>query len=105
VEAIKVLKSTNNVAIDQQVNEELQEEWKAETWLVVEYDSGSVVPDMATLTESGTLATWSVAEVGTGSAVEAQSGDTVPLTGDDISKEVSAETWSTAETETWSTSD
>ena len=99
VEAIKVLKAASNESIEHQVNEELQEEWKAETWLVVEYDSGSVVPDMAVVTESGTLATWSVAEVGTGSVVEAQSGDTVPLTGDDISKEVSAETWSTAETE------
>ena len=105
VEAIKVLKAASNESIEQQVNEELQEEWKAETGLVVEYDSWSVVPDMTVVTESGTLATWSVAEVGTGSVVEAQSGNTVLLTGDDISKEVSAETWSTAETETWSTSD
>jgi hypothetical protein len=102
VEAIKVLKSTNNVAIDQQVNEELQEEWKAETWLVVEYDSGSVVPDMATLTESGTLATWAVAE--TWSTVEAQTGDTETTTWDIAKETAEIETWSTAETETWSTS-
>ena len=102
VEAIKVLKSTNNVAIDQQVNEELQEEWKAETWLVVEYDSGSVVPDMATLTESGTLATWAVAKVESWNVAESQTWATT-LTGEDASKEVSAETGAVAET--WSTSD
>ena len=102
VEAIKVLKSTNNVAIDQQVNEELQEEWKAETWLVVEYDSGSVVPDMATLTESGTLATWAVAE--TWSTVEAQTGDTETTTWDIAKETAEIETWAIAETETWSTS-
>ena len=95
VEAIKVLKSTKGEAVEQQVNEELQEEGKAETGLVVEYDSWSVVPDMATVTESGTLATWAVVEVGTGSVVEAQTGDTVSTTWD-IAKE-------TAEVETWST--
>ena len=98
VEAIKVLKSTNGVAIDQQVNEELQEEWKAETWLVVEYDSGSVVPDMATVTESGTLATWAVAEIESWSVVETQTWATTALTGEDISKEVSAETGTVVET-------
>ena len=100
VEAIKVLKSTNNVAIDQQVNEELQAEWKAETWLVVEYDSGSVVPDMATVTESGTLATWAVAKVESWNVAESQTWATT-LTGEDASKEVSA---TGALAETWSTS-
>ena len=87
------------------INEELQEEWKAETGLVVEYDSWSVVPDMATVTESGTLATWAVAEVETWSIVEAQTGDTITTTWV-IAKETAViETWSTSETETWSTSD
>ena len=104
VEAIKVLKSTNNVAIDQQVNEELQEEWKAETWLVVEYDSGSVVPDMATVTESGTLATWAVAEVESWNVAESQTGGTVTTTWDIAKDEAEADTQS-AETETGSTSD
>ena len=71
----------------------------------MEYDSWSVVPDMATVTESWILATWAVAEVETGSVVEAETWDTASLTDDDISKEVSAETWATAETETWSTTD
>jgi len=98
VEAIKVLKSTNGVAIDQQVNEELQEEWKAETWLVVEYDSGSVVPDMATVTESWTLTTGSVAEAGAWSTVESKTGDTVTTTWDIAKDEAKVETEST----TWS---
>ena len=103
VEAIKVLKAASNESIEQQVNEELQEEWKAETGLVVEYDSGSVVPDMATVTESGTLSTWTVAEIITGSVVETETWATTTLTGEDISKEVSAETGTVVET--WSTSD
>ena len=98
VEAIKVFKSTNGVAIDQQVNEELQEEWKAETWLVVEYDSGSVVPDMATVTESWTLTTGSVAEAGAWSTVESKTGDTVTTTWDIAKDEAKVETEST----TWS---
>ena len=105
VEAIKTMKTNANETVEEQVNEELEEEWKAETWLVVEYDSWSVVPDMATVTESWILATWAVAEVETGSVVEAETWDTASLTDDDISKEVSAETWATAETETWSTTD
>ena len=57
--------------------------------LVVEYDSWSVVPDMATLTESGTLTTWAVAEIESWSVVETQTWATTALTGEDISKEVS----------------
>ena len=95
VEAIKVLKSTNGEAVEQQVNEELKEEGKAETGLVVEYDSWSVVPDMATVTESGTLATWAVAEVETGSVAEAQTGDTVSTTWDIAKQTAKVETWDT----------
>ena len=98
VEAIKIARANNNESVEQQVNEELQEEWKAETWLVVEYDSWSVVPDMATLTESGTLTTWAVAEIESWSVVETQTWATTALTGEDISKEVSAETGTVVET-------
>ena len=59
---------------------------------------------MATETESWMLTTWAVAEVGSWSTVDVQTWNTVNLTGDDTSKEVSAETWS-AETKTWATSD
>ncbi len=81
VEAIKIARVNNNESVEQQVNEELQEEWKAETGLVVEYDSWSVVPDMATVTASWTLTTWDIAK-----------------------DEAKVETEST-ETETWSTND
>ena len=65
VETIKLSKAAPKQSIENQVNEELAEEWKAETGLVVEYDSWSVVPEMATITESGSLTTWAVAEVET----------------------------------------
>jgi hypothetical protein len=43
---------------------------------------------MATLTESGTLATWAVDEIKSWSVVETQTWATTTLTGEDISKEV-----------------
>jgi hypothetical protein len=53
---------------------------------------------MATLTESGTLTTWAVAEIGSWSVVETQTWATTALTGEDISKEISAETGTVVET-------
>ena len=106
VEAIKISRSNANQTVEEQVNEELQEEWKAETGFVAEVETWSV--ETWAIAETWTTAdttTWAVAETETGSVVEAQTWDTVSLTGDDISKEVSAETWTVAETETWSTSD
>jgi hypothetical protein len=85
--------------VEEQVNEELQEEWKAETWLVTEYDSWSVVPEMATETASWTLTTWAVAEVGAWSTVTWNAS-----TWDIAKDEAKVETGST-ETETWSTND
>ena len=99
VEAIKLSKDTTNETVEEQVDEELQEEWKAQTWLVTEYDSWSVVPEMATETASWTLATGTVAEVGAWSTVESKTGDTVTTTWDIAKDEAKVETEST----TWST--